>query len=48
MGGGISGEAGLPVERDLAYEGEGEEDVDEEEEDELTVHHTASTGDAEV
>ncbi|CAM6068707.1 unnamed protein product [Sphagnum tenellum] len=47
MGGGISGEAGLPVERDLAYEEEGEEDVGEEEEDELTVHHTASTGDAE-
>ncbi len=48
MGGGISGEAGLPVERDLGYEEEGEEDVGEEEEDELTVHHTASTGDAEV
>ncbi len=48
MGGGISGEAGLPVEHDLAYEEEGEEDVGEEEEDELTVHHTASTGDAEV
>jgi hypothetical protein len=48
MGVGIAGEAGIAGERDLGNEEEGEEDVGEEEEDELTVHHTASTGDIEV
>ncbi|CAM6020114.1 unnamed protein product [Sphagnum balticum] len=47
MGVGIAGEAGIAGERDLGNEEEGEEDVGEEEEDELTVHHTASTGDIE-
>jgi hypothetical protein len=48
MGVGIAGEAGIAGERDLGNEEEGEEDVGEEEDDELTVHHTASTGDIEV
>jgi hypothetical protein len=49
MGVGIPGEAGLPAYRnEEGTEEEGEEDVGEEEEDELTVHHTASTGDVEV
>ncbi|CAM6042334.1 unnamed protein product [Sphagnum compactum] len=47
MGGGISGEASLPVERDLACEEDGEENVGEEQENELTVHHAISIGDAE-
>jgi hypothetical protein len=49
MGVGIPGEAGLPAYRnEEGTEEEGEDDVGEEEEDELTVHHTASTGDVEV
>ncbi len=48
MGVGIAGDTGIAGERDLGNEEEGEEDVGEEEEDELTVHHTASTGDIEV
>ncbi|CAM6042437.1 unnamed protein product [Sphagnum compactum] len=47
MGGGISGEASLPVERDLACEEDGEENVGEEQENELTVHHAVSIGDEE-
>jgi hypothetical protein len=49
MGVGIPGEAGLPAYRnEEGTEEEGEDDVGEEEEEELTVHHTASTGDVEV
>ncbi|CAK9857374.1 unnamed protein product [Sphagnum jensenii] len=48
MGVGIPGEAGLPAYRnEEGTEEEGEDDVGEEEEEELTVHHTASTGDVE-
>lgn len=48
MGVGASGEGGLQLPGESANDEEGEEDVGEEEDDELTVHHTASTGDVEV
>lgn len=46
MGVGVPGEGGLHVPGDAANDDDGEEG--DEDEDELTVHHTASTGDVEV